>query len=217
MATKKIKKKTELEDESNLKEKVSSEEVVEELKGAEISEVDEGESETTIRMGDMSELQEDTQSGVKGGGSMFTTMVVLTLLIMAVTGWMMYVRSELLRKSDNETAMAKIEELAKVTPTPEPTPEQQLSREEITLEILNGSGTAGLAGDTKDDFEKLGYVVSEVGNADDVVGNELYVKKGYESRVEKLVEDVKDQLDIVSITGELDTDASVVARIVLGE
>ena len=93
---------------------------------------------------------------------------------------------------------------------------EQLERGEITLIILNGSGIAGLAGETSVTFEELGYTVSETGNADLISGNELYLNPDVEGMVNVLLEDAKEQLDISSVSGELkDSEAS--AQIVLGE
>jgi len=96
---------------------------------------------------------------------------------------------------------------------PEATP---LPRSEITLEILNGSGIAGLAGKYKSTFEDLGYTVDSVGNADeDVVGSKLYIDSDIdESLLTNLLEDVKSELDIENITGTKDLDTA--AQIVLG-
>jgi hypothetical protein len=52
--------------------------------------------------------------------------------------------------------------ISKLSPTPAP----QIKKEEIDLSILNGVGTAGLAGKAKTKFTALGYTVGEVGNAD---------------------------------------------------
>ena len=87
--------------------------------------------------------------------------------------------------------------------------------EDITLEILNGSGAAGAAGDARDTFEELGYKDVSVGNTDEVEGNELYVDPDYEDQVAVLLEDVEDELEIEKITGELESE-DYIARIVLG-
>ncbi len=63
------------------------------------------------------------------------------------------------------------EETPSPTPTPEPaTPEptptpSPLERSEISLEILNGTSTTGLAASTSSRLQELGYEVVRVGNA----------------------------------------------------
>lgn len=113
-----------------------------------------------------------------------------------------------------EVEEAASEETAKADTVAEPeaTP---MPRSEITLEILNGSGIAGQAGKYKNTFEDLGYTVDSVGNADDTVGNELYIDSDIdESLLSNLLEDVKSELDIESVTGTKDLDTA--AQIVLG-
>lgn len=112
--------------------------------------------------------------------------------------------------------LAAIEEEEKkevVEPSPSPTP---LPREEISLEILNGSGVAGLAAETAATFEELGYEVIEVGNADEIEGNQLFVNPEIRDLLDKLLEDVEEELEIASIAGEL-TDSTASARIILGQ
>lgn len=89
-----------------------------------------------------------------------------------------------------------------------------LERKDITLEILNGSGTSGLASETADIFEELGYEIVEIGNTSTTVGNKLFVSEDYEDLVGVLLDDAEEELDISSISGELDGD--VIARIILG-
>lgn len=56
------------------------------------------------------------------------------------------------------------------TPTPKPTPKEtptpKLTREQIEIEILNGTGVAGMASSFQNELEDLGYNVLEIGNAD---------------------------------------------------
>ncbi|HJR19486.1 MAG TPA: LCP family protein [Actinomycetota bacterium] len=38
--------------------------------------------------------------------------------------------------------------------------------EDVTIQVLNGTGVAGLAGEVRDELERLGFDVTEIGNAD---------------------------------------------------
>lgn len=107
------------------------------------------------------------------------------------------------------TEQAETEEKEEEAPSP-------LERDEIKLEILNGSGKAGKAGETKAVFEALGYEDVEVGNSDQVVGNQLYINPDYDGRLEFLIIDAEENLDIASIAGELSGE-SIFARIILGK
>lgn len=160
-----------------------------------------------------------SENGKNGSGMLM--IAVVALLILAVTGWMMYIRSEWMRKQEPALKQAETEEQAAQEPVVEKEVEiaesEQLERSEISLEILNGSGVAGLAAETMASFEDLGYEEVRVGNVEAAAGNELYVKAGYEDRVDVLLDDVLAELEIATISGELEDDGEIVARIVLGQ
>lgn len=160
-----------------------------------------------------------SDSGKNGSGMLM--IAVIALLILSVTGWMMYVRSEWMRRQELVANQMESEEQIVQEPVVEDeievTETEQLERNEISLEILNGSGVAGLAAETMVAFEGLGYEEISVGNAETVSGNELYVRSGYEDKIEVLMDDVLDELEIATISGELEDDGEIIARIVLGE
>ena len=92
----------------------------------------------------------------------------------------------------------------------------ELKREEITLEILNGSGVSGAASEKAKVFEDLGYKIIKTGNAEATTGSRLYVKSEIEGLIDVLLKDVKDKLNISSVSGEL-KDSTASARIILGK
>jgi len=71
----------------------------------------------------------------------------------------------------NKISLPKIN-LAKPTPTPTPkptpkaTPTPVITRQEINIEILNGTGIAGMASALQKELEDLNYSVIKIGNAD---------------------------------------------------
>jgi len=149
----------------------------------------------------------------KSNRKLFRAGLIVILFIFGVTGWVFYFANRYSQKAAQEEITLEEGITEEPTATPAPT---QLEREEITLEILNGSGVAGAAGDAAEIFEALGYEDVEIGNADETEGNELYVSSDVEDLIDVLLEDVEEELDISSISGELDdSDASV--RIILGE
>ena len=90
-----------------------------------------------------------------------------------------------------------------------------LARDQITVEILNGSGISGEAGRVADIFDELGYETT-TGNAEETVGSLLYINPDYdEGELSLLFDDIKEELGIVRSSGELEGD-EIVARIVLG-
>ena len=93
--------------------------------------------------------------------------------------------------------------------------DNQLERKDIKIEILNASGVSGLAGDTAEKFEDLGYQDINLGNSSVKDGNELYINKEYEDKIEVLLSDCEDLLEISSVSGELE-DSDLTARIILG-
>lgn len=147
----------------------------------------------------------------KRNARLFTAGIVLALVLLGSTGAFFYLKST---STTEEAVLAgkteEVEEEVVSTPTP-----ASLPREEISLEVFNASGVAGAAGSTAEELEELGYQIAEVGNADDITGNELYVNPEFEGLLDQLFEDVEEMLDIASVTGEL-TNSTATARIVLG-
>jgi len=149
----------------------------------------------------------------KTNKKLFIAGFLIALLIFGLTAGVFYLANRLDKQTTKEVA-TEIEE-AKATPTATPGT-TQLTREEITLEILNGSGVSGAAAETAATFEDLGYEVVKVGNAEDTEGNQLYINADVEDLVDALLEDADDELDISSVSGELE-DSTVSARIILGK
>ena len=149
----------------------------------------------------------------KTNHKLFTAGLIVVLLIFGITGWVFYLTNRYAQKTTQEEIALEEGITEESTPTPAPT---QLEREEITLEILNGSGVAGAASAMAEIFEELGYEGVEIGNADETEGNEMYVGSDIEDLIDVLLEDVEEELNISSISGELD-DSTASARIILGK
>jgi len=139
--------------------------------------------------------------------------IIISIIILAIASGVFVYRSR--------------QTIEEVQPEPTPTPEEVVMKEEekvkvierkdITLEVLNGSGVAGLAGDTKGIFEDLGYTVDSVGNTDSTEGNQLYISDKYtQEELANLITDAKEKLDIPEVAAKL-SDLDVTARIVLGK
>lgn len=136
--------------------------------------------------------------------------VPIVLVIIGAAGW--YIFSE-----------PTIEEEITPTPTPyseneTPTPTQEpIARNEVKIQILNGTGISGAAGDLEEELNNLGYSEIEVGNASsknyettEVTFNEKFpqsVRDEIVSKLEELYDDVdvgKDaagEYDVEIITG----------------
>jgi len=93
---------------------------------------------------------------------------------------------------------------------------EMLTRSEVSLEILNGSGVSGLAGATSEQFEELGYENIEIGNADSAEETTIIASENYsEVELKNILEDIQRILEVDEISSfeDLDTDL----KIILGE
>lgn len=85
-----------------------------------------------------------------------------------------------------------------VTPTMTPTltPTPSFKKEELKIQVLNGSGVAGKASELKEILTKKGYKEIITGNADnyDYKITELQVKKSKSQAISMIKEDLKDYL-----------------------
>jgi len=201
-----------VKDEDNAVEEASKDEQVE---------VENSPTGEVVGMSGSGGLEMSGDSSRENNGSGMLMVAVIALLILSVTGWMMYIRSEWMRKQELLSNQTETEEQIVQEPVVEDQVEivesEQLERNEISLEILNGSGVAGLAAETMVDFEDLGYEEISVGNAETTPGNELYIRAGYEEKIDVLMSDVLGELEIATISGELEGDGEIIARIVLGQ
>lgn len=115
---------------------------------------------------------------------------------------------------------------AKPTPTPTataaPTPTPVLEttkKEELSIQVLNGSGTPGEAGKMKTFLEKKGYTVKDTGNADnyDYEATEIQIKSGKEAIYKLLETDLKEDYNLSSSPATLSDDVPYDVRIVVGK
>lgn len=112
---------------------------------------------------------------------------------------------------------------AEPTPTPtaapEPTPTPiAVARDEVTVEVQNGSGESGVANTMKALLEEKGYTVEKTGNADsyDYEQTEIHVKASKESLIETLKEDLGEKYTIGIAEADLDEDAPYDVRVIVG-
>lgn len=103
-------------------------------------------------------------------------------------------------------------------PTPTPTISANINREDIQLKILNGSGTAGKAGEMEDEFSKLGYSDIVTGNADtfDYDKTVLQVKASQQDEGNVVASDLK-KIVPGFVTETLDASDSADVVIVVGK
>lgn len=111
----------------------------------------------------------------------------------------------------------EVKKAAEVISTPTVAPKQVLLRSEWSFEVLNGSGVAGAAKKVADQLTSLGYKVVETGNADKQTykGNGLFVSSEMEGKLDLMMADLKNTIEIATVAGTL-RDSTASARIIVG-
>jgi len=114
-----------------------------------------------------------------------------------------------------EPKVVKKNELIEVFPTVSPT--EVPKKIEVTFEVQNGSGKAGVGAKSKLVLEKLGYQVVSLGNAEGKhVGTELYLKTEIVDQKEEIIDRLKNDYPNIVFTGEL-KESTATARLILGK
>ena len=106
-----------------------------------------------------------------------------------------------------------------VPPSPEPTLQPELNRENLKIQILNGRGIPGAANEAKKDLEALGYTDIETGNADSYAyqNTEVATTKDKTDYLELLIKDLSDRYEATKSTQTLEDENDFDAVIVVGE
>lgn len=108
--------------------------------------------------------------------------------------------------------------LPEAASTPEPTP--TVDRAKVVFEVLNGSGTKGVAAKAAETLTKLGYTVSKTGNAktSDYEESVLIVTKDTDEKMIALIKsDLANSYPIASVSADLEKVASTTARLIVGK
>jgi len=106
---------------------------------------------------------------------------------------------------------------APATPTPTPSPTPAFEKEEVKIKVLNGSGTAGLAGDAKTLLIDAGYEEVLTGNADnfDYETTVIQIKQEFASTEDDVKEALSDSVKSPEIE-TLDEDETSDVIVILG-
>lgn len=110
--------------------------------------------------------------------------------------------------------------MIKSTPSPSPVLKQKnLKKEDLKLEILNGSGISGKAGEAKQFLENLGYKNIEIGNADSAgyAKTEISIKDAKAAYLPILLKDLKDNYTVSAKAGSLEETSQYDAVIIIGQ
>lgn len=98
-------------------------------------------------------------SGKKQGKGKVIFIILAILALLAVGAWLLLGNRGEEEMADGPTSTPTI---ARSSPTPT---QVELDREGVKIQILNGTGISGAAGDLRDELSELGYSDFAVGNA----------------------------------------------------
>lgn len=137
---------------------------------------------------------------------------VIILVILIVGTWFWWNS-----RSTDETADDTTVEETFVQEEPTPTEAPDYEKSDYTIRVLNGSGTAGLAGQLEEDLLDNDYVVEDTGNADRYDYDETIIQ--YKDGVsEDFIDELRSDISSYSPfdTEELDADEDVDVVIIIG-
>ncbi len=108
---------------------------------------------------------------------------------------------------------------ASVTPTGKITPSPSISKSSITIQVLNGSGAAGVAGKMAASLKDLGYTVSSTGNAQsfDYSNIVIEVKKSEPNVLSELKIDLSKDYTLGTASATLSSASSTDAIVIVGK
>ncbi|MBU1126938.1 MAG: LytR C-terminal domain-containing protein [Patescibacteria group bacterium] len=192
-----------------------TEEVVSENKDQEIEET---KPEPEAELG--SELGLETKSSSSTKKYFLIGLVVVIILGLIGGGVLVYKKAMMGKQEKQEDSIPVVP-----SPTPVPVEEQEaspaaeLKREDIKIQILNGTGIAGEAKKAKDLLEDLGYTDIKIGNAGayDYDEVEISLKEEKSDYFSLLSADLKEEYDVSNKMGELAEDDKFDAIVILGQ
>lgn len=182
------------------KEEVKKVVVVEEI-------VDEGaskvEEKKEIKLDSETNLDSESISELTEKPNYLWIIIPTALLVGALVGGLITYFSGISKISQDNQAVATNEPTS--SPTPTSTPEATIKRDTIKIQVLNGSGTSGLAGKAKTFLEDLGYVDVIVGNAvsSDFAETEIQIKDTKKELLEMVTKDLSKNYTLSKTTKTL--------------
>lgn len=154
----------------------------------------------------------------KSKGKSLLLWVVLVLVIAGLTGTLLTFAAR--GKSNNVTSFFVQPTPTPIPePTPTPTPTPSVSRADLSIQVLNGSGVSGAGSKMKDFLTEKGWTVGDVGNADnfDYQKTVIYIHPDKEAYLSLLEDDLKDTYVVGTASATLSTDVSFDAQVVIGQ
>lgn len=136
---------------------------------------------------------------------------VLTVLISSLVGFSILNKDILIKKIGLQPTVTPTSHPASPTPV-------EFKRDEWNFEVLNGSGTPGLAAKASEKIKALGYKVGKVGNADESVDTTQVMVSTDATDTEKdtIIKDLKTDFGDLKFTDSL-PDVKRTVRIILAK
>jgi len=142
------------------------------------------------------------------------------LIIAAVVVALLLVSYLVFGRGGGEESKEEKEEVTTEQPTATPTEEPEIVKEDLSVQVLNGSGTEGGAGDFAEILEGLGYAEADTDNADnyDYEDVTIQVKDTDEGEAiyDALREDLENEDYIVNDIETLDEDSEYDVVVIIG-
>lgn len=159
-----------------------------------------------------------TLSDNPGGGKRYLLIFLIVLLILGLIGGGVYIYRRTLSQKEAAPEVTPTPEL-QVEESPEASPAAALDRADLAVEILNGSGIAGLAGEASSYLEGLGYTDVKTGNAGsyDYEQTEIAIKQEKQAYLSLLISDLEEEYSLAEKTSVLDADSDFDVVITLGK
>lgn len=153
---------------------------------------------------------------------LFLVGLVAAILVLTGGGIFLYRKKSAKIPSTPEVAQAtpSPQTEAEVTPEEEPTPTiETLNREDLKLQVLNGSGVAGTASKAKEFLEGLGYKDVDAGNADsyNYEETEISIREDKKDYLELLTDDLSEKYTLAEETKTLDEESEFGVIVILGK
>lgn len=164
------------------------------------------------------EIEEDIYLEKEKSSGLMWIIILTALLVGALAGGFITYFSGLSRIDAPQATSTPEATVAPVEASPEPT-DTTLKREDLKIQVLNGSGVAGAAGKAKAVLEGLGYKNVEAGNASrqDFATTEISILKAKERYLEMLKKDLSETYTLNEKVGTAATSSKYDVIITLGK
>ena len=160
-----------------------------------------------------SSFRSDEEKSGGGAKKKILLFLVVALVVAVIAGVALYLLG-------GSTTSPVVEEETTEEPTPTATPTPELDREDLSLQVLNGSGEPGLAGDVASALEDLGYQEGiDTDNAESYDYDEtvIQLKEEFADYFDTLKKDLENEGYVVADDyEELDEDSDYDGVVIVG-